>query len=99
MGGSAALTVEGGKNALICFGFHHGQKRCELFVGEYIIPTSSSRYGHWGGRLGFYKGKPTTVGSQANEKNKVETLGSTGWSTLTDFPERFLQKFLFISNF
>lgn len=64
-----------------------------------------SKHFHWGGKLGFYKGNPTTVGSAVDQvdeyhemvhggNNKVETLlnsNFTGWSSLTDFPQKLLK--------
>ena len=87
--GSAALTLDDGIKGLICFD-RDDYNRCEDFDGEFSTEIFSSNYCHWGGGLGFYEGKPTTVGADYGYgKNKVETLGSSGWITLTDFPKRY----------
>ena len=82
---SAALSIEDGEKALICFDYSE-QIRCEIFDGSKIKSTHASTHRHAGGKLGFYKGKPTTVGGE--HSNKVETWSKTsGWSSLPDFPE------------
>ena len=84
--GSAALTLDDGQKALICFDYVD-DNRCENFDGEFSTETFSSNYAHWGGALGFYQEKPTTVGSYRRYGgNKVETLGSSGWTSLPDIP-------------
>ena len=94
---SAALTIEDGEKALICFDLN-SLKTCEIFNGTNSIATYSVNHKHFGGKLGFYRGKPTTVGSRSGDyytgegKNKVETLQSSGWSTLSDFPKRYSKK-------
>ena len=103
--GSAALTVQDGKKALICFDWDRGVngKKCEYFDGEHssILKNKNidmeSKYRHWYGKLGYYKGKPTSVGSNGGSgMNEVETLDSTGWSTLTDFPKELVKKKILI---
>ena len=60
------------------------------------METFHSSYAHWGGKLGNYNGKPTSVGSYGS--NKVETLSSSGWSTLPDFPKRYLKNIFLYPN-
>ena len=89
---SAALAIENGEKALICFPNDLRYKDCTIFdtVTTPSIKTSATTYSHAGGGLGFYKGNPTTVGSHDASPElgavKVETLTSTGWSTMADFP-------------
>ena len=93
--GGAALSIENGEKALICFDVFDKNK-CEVHDGEYSMSTFSSRFTHHGGKLGYFRGKPTTVGGSYGrlsfgscyERNKVESLHSFGWSGLPDFPER-----------
>ena len=83
---SAALSTAGGEEALICFEMK-SNKKCELFDGTSTVSTHEANFQHDGGKLGLYKGQPTTVGSYSWEgQNKVETLSSSGWSFLGDFP-------------
>ena len=85
---SAALTVEDGKKALICFDINAKSKRCEVFSGTSSTPTHTAKFPHDGGKLAFYRGRPTTVGDHSyNDGRKVETLKSSGWSPLADFPK------------
>ena len=87
---SAAISIENGEMALLCFPYDGEFKNCEVFNSTTSKPSFATRYRHRGGKLGNYRGKPTTVGSsEGNEKNKVETLTSSGWITLIDFPKRY----------
>ena len=92
---SAAISIENGKKALVCFP-SDDERKCEVFDSATSNSTFATRYRHWGGRLGFYRGKPTTVGSDYDESgdgtNKVEFLSSSGWRTLNDFPKKYLKK-------
>lgn len=95
--GSAALAIEG--NALICFDYEY-ESRCETFDGKSSISTYSTRSNHWGGKLGLFKGQPTTVGDNLSggETETVETLRFSGWGFLPSFPRyknKSLKKFIF----
>ena len=88
--GSAALAIENGEKALVCFPNDGSNKKCQIFdtVTSPTIYTWHATFTHNGGRLGFYKGNPTTVGSNYVDHElavKVETLTSTGWALLPDF--------------
>ena len=86
--GSAAIAIKDGEGALICFNVDEN-KKCEIFDASGSASTYAANYGHYGGKLGFYNGKPTTVGTSLGnktEKKKVEVLDSSGWSFLSDFP-------------
>ena len=73
--------------ALICFDYTYG-KYCDLFDGEAITWTFTTFVPHAYGSLGFYEGNPTTVGSRyVNGHRKVETLTSSGWTSLPDHPK------------
>ena len=91
--GSAALSIENGKKALICFDsdiWYYGYNRCEVFDGESSISTYQTNFGHWGGKLALYKGNPTTVGHEFGwKRNAVESLSPSGWSILDDFSEMY----------
>ena len=75
-------------SAIVCFENLSSGTECDLFDGTTSTPTFSSNYPHYRGSLGFYEGKPTTVGSwySAGYK-KVETLTESGWISLSDHPE------------
>ena len=89
---SAAITVKDGREALICFE-SGSYNRCEVYNGRSSKSTFKTKFSHWGGKLGVYKDKPTTVGSYCGHgKNSVETLQSSGWSTLAEFPRRYLKQ-------
>lgn len=92
---SAALPIEHGEKALICFPDDGSYKKCEIFDSKASILTAGTAFSHRGGKLGFYKGKPTTVGTTlglSDELNKVETLSTSGWLNLADHPLQFEQK-------
>ena len=86
--GSAALSVENGEKALLCFPDDSESKKCEVFDGTASVSTYSTFSRHWGGKLGLFKGQPTTVGNDgsSDDSNNVETLSYSGWLTLADFP-------------
>jgi len=79
-GGHAALAIEDGSKALICFG---EPSNCEVFDGSTVVETFSSSYPHRYGGLGFYNNRPTTVGGE-ELAGKVETLGPNGWIRVSD---------------
>ena len=87
---SAALSIEHEGKALICFPADDETKKCEVFdpATSSSSSTHSSIFPHYGGMLGLYKGQATTVGNDGfgNDTNKVETISSSGWSSLPDFP-------------
>ena len=70
--------------ALICFGFR--DKSCETFDGTTAATTFSATWTHVHGGLGMYRNQPATVGCFTAKHIKAETLSSTGWSDLPDFP-------------
>lgn len=87
--GHAALSISDNSEALICF---HAVdwKYCEVFTGSSVVPSYSTRYSHNKGGLGFYNGRPITVGSGLSDGyRKVETLASTGWGDLADSPMNY----------
>ena len=96
---SAALSIDNGDKALICFPGNDNliARQCEVFDLFTSASTHSTSFKHYGGKLGLYNGQPTTVGSQVepqdwenrNDWKKVETLTSSGWMALTDFPRYF----------
>ena len=78
--------------ALVCFPADSEYKKCEVFYSKTSRSTNETSYKHASGKLGLYRGKPTTVGSRyGDDRNKVETFSSSGWRTLTDFPEKYLK--------
>jgi len=83
---SAALSIENGSKALICFG--GDGKSCETFDGVSTASTFSTNWIHNSGGLGFYQGQPASVGSRrfSESHNKAETLTTTGWTALPDHP-------------
>ena len=89
---SSALSIEKGEKALVCFPNERREsieeKGCEIFDIHGATITSFAQYTHHQGKLGVYKGKPTTVGSEIEDgKRKVETWSSTGgWESLPDYP-------------
>ena len=86
---SAAISIENEKMALVCFD-DFSYKKCELFDSKTSRSTFKTSYQHGGGKIGLYRGKPTTVGSdRGKERNKVETLSLSGWRILNDFPKRY----------
>ncbi|CBY25171.1 unnamed protein product [Oikopleura dioica] len=90
--GHAALSIENGKKALICFGSQNGFSRklktCEIFDGSTTVSTFASVWTHTLGGLGLYKNLPTSVGSIIFAHQKAETLSATGWTSLPDHPKR-----------
>ncbi|CAG5091063.1 Oidioi.mRNA.OKI2018_I69.PAR.g12836.t1.cds [Oikopleura dioica] len=87
--GSAALTIQNGEKALICFGLANHSNKCEEFDTIQATITHSSQFGHRYGHLGYYNGKPTTVsgdGSEVIAFHKVESLSENGWLSLADHP-------------
>ncbi|CBY41050.1 unnamed protein product [Oikopleura dioica] len=84
--GHAALSIENGKKALICFG-HSGDSRrtCEIFDGSTSVSTFAPDWSHQYGGLGLYKNKPASVGCYNEKHEKAETLSSTGWTALPNF--------------
>ena len=96
---SAALSIDNGEAALVCFPYDGTGRKCEVFNSITSESTFVPNYEHAGGRLGLYRGKPTTVGSYDGvERNKVETLTSSGWRTLNDFPKKYLKKNIYLFN-
>ena len=86
---SAALPIEDGGKALICFDIHDPHSRCEVYDSESseLTSTFETKYSHRGGKLGLYRGKPMTVGSSSGDgRNKTEILDSSGWFNSTEFP-------------
>ncbi|CBY43304.1 unnamed protein product, partial [Oikopleura dioica] len=87
--GHAALSIENGKKALICFGYSGNfRKTCEIFDGSTTVSTFASDSTHRDGGLGLYKNQPTSVGCYEEEHQKAETLSATGWISLPDHPTR-----------
>ena len=69
---------------MICFGYE--DKSCETFDGTTAVTTFSATWTHALGGLGLYQNQPATVGCLYAKHIKAETLSSTGWSDLPDFP-------------
>ncbi|CBY13455.1 unnamed protein product [Oikopleura dioica] len=87
--GHAALSIENGKKALICFGWNGDfRKTCEIFDGSTTVSTIASNWTHHYGGLGLYKNQPTSVGCYDEEHQKAETLSASGWNSLPDHPKR-----------
>ncbi|CBY36748.1 unnamed protein product [Oikopleura dioica] len=87
--GHAALSIENGKKALICFGSSGDiRKTCEIFDGSTTVSTFASDWTHRYGSLGLYKNQPTSVGCWSEEHQKAETLSASGWNSLPDHPKR-----------
>ncbi|CBY14281.1 unnamed protein product [Oikopleura dioica] len=87
--GHAALSIENGKKALICFGWTGDiRKTCEIFDGSTIVSTFASDSTHNRGGLGLYKNQPTSVGYYDEQHQKAETLSATGWTALPNHPKR-----------
>ncbi|CAG5109737.1 Oidioi.mRNA.OKI2018_I69.chr2.g4235.t2.cds [Oikopleura dioica] len=96
---SAALAIDGGMQALVCFDTIYGLlthenkgKRCEVFDAFTTAPTTFvPQYHHGFGKLGMYQGQPTTAGGTSSLNvgpfKKVETLTPTGWTSLADHPK------------
>ncbi|CBY12467.1 unnamed protein product [Oikopleura dioica] len=60
--GHAALSIENGEKALICFG-RTGEirKTCEIFDGSTTVSTFAADWTHRFGDLGLYKNQPASV--------------------------------------
>ncbi|CBY15693.1 unnamed protein product [Oikopleura dioica] len=87
--GHAALSIENGIKALICFGDSGDiRKTCEIFDGSKTVSTFASDSTHRRGGLGLYKNQPATVGCIDEKHQKAETLSATGWTALPDHPKR-----------
>ncbi|CBY14964.1 unnamed protein product [Oikopleura dioica] len=87
--GHAALSIENGKKALICFGDYNDiRKNCEIFDGSTIVSTFAADSTHRFGGLGLYKNQPTSVGCWDGHHEKAETLSATGWIALPNHPKR-----------
>jgi len=85
--GHAALATKDGSQAIICFGSNTPPHNCNTFDGSSVEYTHVTTVSHRFGGLGYYNGKPTTVGSvDIDGHQKVETLGETGWSSLANHP-------------
>ncbi|CBY14789.1 unnamed protein product [Oikopleura dioica] len=86
----AALSIENGKKALICFGLSGDiRKTCEIFDGSTTVSTFSAVWTHSYGGLGLYKNQPTSVGCFDEKNQKAETLSATGWTSLPDHPKNY----------
>ncbi|CBY31937.1 unnamed protein product [Oikopleura dioica] len=83
---SAALSIDGGSSALICFDID-SEKNCEIFDGATNTKASSTAWNHIQGGLGHYKGLPVSVGGELS--NKAEMLTEEGWIDLPDHPAVF----------
>ncbi|CAG5080465.1 Oidioi.mRNA.OKI2018_I69.PAR.g9602.t1.cds [Oikopleura dioica] len=76
-------------SAYLLSGFPGPYEACEIFDGESVSSTHSAQNNHDWGKLGLYKGQPTTVGSYYKSgAQKVETYNSTGWASLPDHPRK-----------
>ncbi|CBY33464.1 unnamed protein product [Oikopleura dioica] len=87
--GHAALSIENGKKALICFGWNDDVlKTCEIFDGSTTASIFSADWTHFHGGLGLYKNQPASVGCNYEGHQKAETLSASGWNSLQDHPKR-----------
>ncbi|CBY34837.1 unnamed protein product, partial [Oikopleura dioica] len=87
--GQAALSIENGEKALICFGFTGNiSKTCEIFDGSTTVSTFAADWSHRNGGLGLYKNQPASVGCYFEEHQKAETLSASGWIALPNHPKR-----------
>ncbi|CBY14472.1 unnamed protein product [Oikopleura dioica] len=87
--GHAALSIEDGEKALICFGYSGDfLKTCDIFDGSTTVSTFSADSTHDDGGLGLYKNQPTSVGCHNERHQKAETLSATGWISLPNHPKR-----------
>jgi hypothetical protein len=83
--GHAAIAIEDGSKALICFGDTYPSNNCDVFDGSTVVTTFSTSYAHKNVGIGYYNNQPTTVGNDfAEGAGKVETLGPNGWTSLPD---------------
>ncbi|CBY11676.1 unnamed protein product, partial [Oikopleura dioica] len=86
--GHAALSIENGKKALICFGVSGEiRKTCEIFDDSTTVSTFASDSTHRHGGLGLYKNQPASVGCGSEQHQKAETLSATGWIALPNHPK------------
>jgi len=83
--GHAAVSVENGRKALVCFGVST-RSSCETFDGSSAAPTFSAKWTHAYGGLGLFNNQPATVGCDDAHHQKAETLSPTGWVSLPDHP-------------
>jgi len=104
--GHAAVSTENGQKALVCFGPYNSgdtKKSCEIFDGSSTATTFATEWTHFRGGLGLFKNQPATVGCDYAEHQKAETLLSTVWTALPDFPlsvfNYFWRFLLFQENF
>ncbi|CBY40185.1 unnamed protein product [Oikopleura dioica] len=90
--GQAALSIENGEKALICFGDSGDiRKTCEIFDGSTTVSTFAADSTHYCGGLGLYKNQPTSVGCRSVKHRKAETLSASGWTALPDHPKPISQ--------
>ncbi|CBY33938.1 unnamed protein product [Oikopleura dioica] len=90
--GHAALSIENGEKALICFGWlGEIRKTCEIFDGSTTVSTFSADWTHGYGALGLYKNQPASVGCYIEQHQIAETLSATGWTSLPDHPKRIFE--------
>ncbi|CBY06828.1 unnamed protein product [Oikopleura dioica] len=86
--GHAALSIENGTKALICFGDSGDiRKTCEIFDDSTTVSTFASDSTHRNGGLGLYKNQPASVGCGSEQHQKAETLSATGWIALPNHPK------------
>ena len=83
--GHAALGIEENSKALICFGGEN-HNSCDIFYGNRVSSSQSTEFGHSHGSLGFYKGKPITVGGDSDGFKKVESFESSSWKMMENHP-------------
>ncbi|CAG5077711.1 Oidioi.mRNA.OKI2018_I69.PAR.g8794.t1.cds [Oikopleura dioica] len=82
----SAIQIENGQKAMVCFSATNW-RNCEIFDTSSSVTTHSTRFTHWSGSLGYYRGQPTTVGSyEPSGFQKVETYSFSGWQNLPDHP-------------
>ncbi|CAG5078443.1 Oidioi.mRNA.OKI2018_I69.PAR.g8986.t1.cds [Oikopleura dioica] len=87
--GAAAISLDDGTKALICFEEHANYDSCELFDGKKAVQTHSTNLPHLHGALGMYYGQPTTMGGWHKEgKGKTETYTPEGWRQIVDHPKK-----------
>ncbi|CBY13574.1 unnamed protein product [Oikopleura dioica] len=91
--GHAALSIENGEKALICFGWTVSavddiRKTCEIFDGSTTVSTFAADWTHYYGGLGLYKNQPASVGCGSESHQKAETLAASGWTALPNHPKR-----------
>jgi len=86
--GHAALSIEDGKKALVCFG---NTPKCEIYNGLFTATTYAAEWTHRNGALGLYKNQAATVGCSHAEHQKAETFSDDGWVPLPDHPMKISQ--------